>query len=414
MMSRAMSTSKDTTGNHPLPLDGVRILDLATFVAAPFAATILSEFGADVIKVEQPGTGDSLRHFGTPTERGDGLTWLTEARNKRSITLNLREPEGVALLKRLAKDADVVCENFRPGTLEKWGLGWDVLHNINPRLVLLRISGYGQTGPYRERPAFARIAHAFGALTYLTGMPGGPPLTPGSTSLADYISGLYGAVGILLALRSRDATGEGQMIDVALFESIFRVLDEIAAAYAWNGTVRPRLGVHTSNACPHGHFETADGEWVSIACTNDKMFARFADVMGQPELSGEDRFASYLTRIERADEVNAIVGKWFLSQSREAALEKCLAGGVPIAPVNSIADVFEDPHYQARETIVGVHEPTLDKDIMVPNTLPRLSATPGRITGLGPELGNANDEIYGEELGLSPDEVAALRDKGII
>ncbi|MBT6441079.1 MAG: CoA transferase [Alphaproteobacteria bacterium] len=403
-----------STDKKPLPLDGVRILDLATFVAAPFAASVLSEFGAEVIKVEQPGTGDSLRKFGTPTERGDGLMWLTEARNKRSITLNLREPEGVELLKRLAKDADVVCENFRPGTMEKWGLGWDVLHAVNPKLVMLRVSGYGQTGPYKDRPAFARIAHAYGALSYLTGMPGEAPLTPGSTSLADYISGLYGAIGILLALRSRDATGEGQMIDVALFESIFRVLDEIATAFAWSGTVRPRLGLHTSNACPHGHFETQDGEWVSIACTTDKMFARFAAVMEQPELAGADRFASYLTRIEQADEVNALVGKWFANLTREDALNRCLAGDVPIAPVNSIADVFKDPHYKARETIIGVHEPTLDKEIMVPNVLPRLSNTPGRIASLGPTLGNANDDVYGEELGLTADEISALQDKGVI
>lgn len=405
---------KKTDNDKPLPLKGIRIIDLATFVAAPFAASILSEFGAEVIKVEKPETGDSLRKFGTPTPRGDGLTWLTEARNKKSITLSLSDPEGQKIFKKLAKGADIVCENFRPGTLEKWGIGWEKLHTINPRLILLRISGYGQTGPYKDRPAFARIAHAFGALTYLTGMPDGPPLTPGSTSLADYISGLYGAVGIMLALRSRDSSGEGQMIDVALYESVFRVLDEIATAYAWDGNVRPRLGLHTSNACPHGHFETADGEWISIACTNDKMFERFCFVMEQPELSSKDKFASYLTRIEKADSVNAIVSKWFKSINREEALSRCLNGGVPVAPINSIADVFDDPHYKDRKTLISVHEPTLNRDITIPAPLPRLSETPGEVRNLGPTLGNFNKQIYTEELNLSDREVANLKKRGVI
>ena len=397
-----------------LPLKGIRIIDLATFVAAPFSASILSEFGADVIKVEDPKSGDSLRKFGTPTPRGDGLTWLTEARNKRSITLNLRDPEGQKIFIDLVESADIVCENFRPGTLEKWNIGWDILHKLNPQLILLRVSGYGQTGPYKDRPAFARIAHAFGALSYLTGMPGGPPLTPGSTSLADYISGLYGAVGILLALRARDSSGNGQMIDIALFESVFRVLDEIATAYSWNGTVRPRLGVHTSNACPHGHFETADNEWISIACTNDKMFARFAEVMGCPDLSSPNQFGNYLTRIKHADEVNAIVSKWFKELNRADALEKCLKGSVPAAPVNSIADIFQDQHYKERGTIIGIYEPTLDEEIMVPAPLPRLSSTPGKIKNLGPTLGNANDEIYGGELKMEADQIIDLKRRGII
>jgi crotonobetainyl-CoA:carnitine CoA-transferase CaiB-like acyl-CoA transferase len=212
-------------------MDGVRVLDLATFLAAPFTAAILAEFGAEVIKVEQPGAGDPMRQFGTATEISDStLTWLSEARNKHSITLNLKDPDGAALFKRLVGEADVVCENFRPGTLAKWGLGYDVLRTINPGLVLLQVSGYGQDGPYRNRPGFARVAHAVGGLTYLAGMEGEAPVTPGSTSLADYISGLFGAIGVLLALRSVQQTGQGQSIDVALYESIFRVLDEVAPA----------------------------------------------------------------------------------------------------------------------------------------------------------------------------------------
>ena len=274
-----------------LPLSGVRVIDLATFIAGPFTAAILGEFGAEVIKVEQPGLGDPLRKFGSPSKRGDGYAWLSEQRNKKSVTLDLRQPEGAALFKRLIATADILCENFRPGTLEKWGLGPDALKAVNPALVLVRISGYGQTGPYRDRPGFARIAHAFGGLTHLTGDPGGPPLTPGSTSLADYISGLYGAVGALMALRSREQVG-GQVIDIALYESIFRVLDEMAPLFAATGFVRPRLGLMTSNVCPHGHFECGDGGWVAIACTSDKMWRRMAAVLGRDALGEDARFAT--------------------------------------------------------------------------------------------------------------------------
>ena len=211
------------------PLDGIRVLDLATFIAAPLAASVLGEFGAEVIKIEHPDGGDPMRRFGTATDDPDRtLAWLSEARNKHSVTLDLKSPEGVATLKQLVRRADVLAENFRPGTLEKWGLGPDVLHALNPALVILRVSGYGQTGPYRDRPGFARIAHAVGGLSHLAGMPGGPPVTPGSTSLADYISGYYGTIGVLMALRVAEATGKGQVIDVALFESIFRVLDDTA------------------------------------------------------------------------------------------------------------------------------------------------------------------------------------------
>ena len=397
-----------------LPLAGIRVLDLATFIAGPFTAAILSEFGAEVIKVEQPGHGDPLRAFGTPSRRGDGYCWLSEQRNKKSITLDLRKPDGAALFKRLIANADAACENFRPGTLEKWGLGYDVLSALNPGLVLLRISGYGQDGPYKDRPGFARIAHAFGGLSYLTGMPGGPPLTPGSTSLADYISGLYGAVGVLLALRARAATGKGQEIDVALYESIFRVLDEMAPLYAATGFVRPRLGLGTANVCPHGHFECGDGEWVAIACTSDKMWARMAEVLGRPALADDARYRTAAKRVENRDDVDGLVSAFTLSMPRAQAMEKCVAGDVPIAPIYSIADTFSDPQYKARQTIVGMTEPETGEEVAVPNVLPRLSATPGRIASLGPPLGNANREVYGGELGLSDAEIAALQEQGVI
>lgn len=397
--------------DRPAALSGLRVLDAATFIAGPYAAAILGEFGAEVVKVEQPGTGDPMRRFGTMTPRGDTLAWLSEARNKRSVTLNLRAPEGAALFKRLAADSDVVIENFRPGTLEAWGLGWEDLRAVNPRLVMLRVSGYGQTGPYRDRPGFARIAHAVGGLSYLAGMPGEVPVTPGSTSLGDYMSGLYGAIGVLIALRHRDATGAGQFIDIGLYESVFRVLDELAPAYAWDGKVREREGSGTLNACPHGHFQCGDGEWLAIACTNDKMFARLCAVMDRPDLAA--RFATVEARLRDRMIVDGEVQAWTRSMDRAAVVEACVAGEVPCGPINSIADIFDDPHFAARGNILRVAERLLG-DIAVPNVVPRLSETPGQVHHLGPVIGEANGEVYGRRLGLSPDDMARLRKAGVI
>ncbi len=395
------------------PLAGVRVLDLATFVAAPYCAAVLGEFGAEVIKVEKPGEGDPLRRFGTPAADGDTLVWLSEARNKRSITLDLRRPDGARVLRRLAAVSDVVCENFRPGTLEAWGLGYDELCAVNQGLIMLRISGYGQTGPYRERPGFARTAHAFGGLAHLSGMPDGPPVTPGSTTLADYMSGLYGALGVLLALRARDASGRGQVIDIGLYEPIFRVLDELAPAYARSGFVRERMGPRTVNAAPHSHYPCADGTWVAIACTTDKMFARLATVMGRPELAHDDSFGRAAARCDRIDEIERIVGGWTAGLARDEVLARCLEGGAPCAPINSIADIFADPQVAARGNLARVTDPRAG-EVVVPSVVPRLSATPGEIASLGPALGAHNREVYGELLGMSDDEIAALAAAGVV
>jgi succinyl-CoA:(S)-malate CoA-transferase subunit A/succinyl-CoA:(S)-malate CoA-transferase subunit B len=398
----------------PLPLRGLRVLDIATFIAAPYCATILSEFGAEVIKIEQPGEGDPFRRFGTPTERADStLAWLSEARNKDSVTLNLRVPEGATLFRSLVAKADVVCENFRPGTLERWGLGPDDLLTVNPELIVLRISGYGQTGPYKDRPGFARIAHAVGGLANLAGMPGGVPVTPGSTSLGDYLAGLQGAVGVLLALMHRRQGGGGQVIDVGLYEAVFRVLDEVAPAFARNGIVREREGAGTRNACPHGHFPTADGKWVAIACTTDKMFARLAAAMERADLAAPDRYGRQEARLADRDTVDEIVAGWTRSRRRAEVMARCLDEEVPVGPLNSIEDIFADPQFAARGNLTTVVDAFLGP-IVVPGVIPRLSATPGRIDHLGPALGNANDRVYGELLGLSPEERAGLRDRGVI
>jgi crotonobetainyl-CoA:carnitine CoA-transferase CaiB-like acyl-CoA transferase len=399
--------------NEKRPMEGVRVLDCATFIAAPYAASVLGEFGAEIIKIENPQGGDPWRRYGTQTERGDSLAWLTEARNKTSITLDLKSEEGAELFKRLVAQSDVVCENFRPGTLERWGLGWDVLSEINPKLVLLRVSGYGQTGPYRDRPGFARIAQAFGGLTHLAGMPDGPPVTPGSTSLADYMSGLYGAIRMPMALRERDACGYGQVIDIGLYESIFRVLDELAPAYAREGFVREREGIGTRNACPHGHFPTSDDKWLAIACTSDRMFERLAAVMGQPELAAPDKYQTAAQRLAAREKVDGLVADFTRSKTRDEVMKLCEEWQVPCGPVNTIADIFADPQFAARENLVTLEEPEVG-EVVIPGVLPKLSEKPGRVDSLGPALGAGNGAVYGDLLGLSKEEIEALSKKGVI
>ena len=393
-------------------LDGIRGLDLGTFLAGPFCATILGEFGADIIKVEKPHGGDDLRRFGTDTECGDTLLWLSEARNKRSITLNLRHERGRELLKQLITTADVVVENFRPGVLERWGLSFEEMQELNPRVILVRISAYGQSGPRRDLPGFARIAHAFSGLAYLAGEPGRVPVTPGSTSLADYITGLYGAVGVLLALQARERSGRGQCVDLALYETVFRMLDELAPAYQQLGITRERMGPHAVNVVPHGHFPTRDGQWIAIACSSDEMFARLCRAMGCPEMSSEDRYGPKQARLRNPDDVNRIVEEWTSQHTCPEVLEACRQQDAPAAQLYSIDDIFHDPQYAHRESIRTAGSRI--GPLAIPNTLPALSDTPGRIDWLGPELGEHTQEVLADLLQLSPDEVTQLRDEGVI
>lgn len=393
-------------------LDGIRILDIGTYIAGPFAATVLGEFGAEVIKVERPGEGDALRRFGTDTACGDTLVWLSEGRNKRSLTLNLASEEGLAVLRELIATADVVIENFRPGVLERWGLAYEQMRAINPGVVLLRVSAYGQTGPNSQLPGFARVAHAFGGLSFLAGEPGRTPVVPGSTSLADYISGLYGAIGILLALRAREITGVGQEIDIALYETIFRVLDEIAPAYQQHGFVRERRGADTVNVVPHSHYRTADDGWIAIACTNDEMWSRLCAAMGRPGLAAPDTYGPKQQRLAAFDEVNRLVGEWVGSMSRAEVLAVCREHEVPSGPLNSIADIFEDPQFQHRENIV-LHESRIG-EVAVPNVIPQMKGTPGEIRWLGPALGSDTDSILADLLHRSPEQIADLHERGVV
>lgn len=395
------------------PLHGMRVLDIGNFLAAPFCATVLAEFGAEVIKAEQPGVGDPLRRFGTMTEAGDTMVWLSEARNKKSITLDLRTPRGREICLELAARCDVVVENFRPGVLEGWGLGYERFKAVKPDIVMVRISGYGQTGPYRNRPGFARVAHAFSGLVHLAGEPGRPPVMPGSTSLADYMAGVWGALGALMALRERDVSGRGQYVDVALYEAIFRFLDEIAPAYDMKGFVRERLGADTINIVPHSHYGTRDGKWVAIACSNDKMFYRLTEAMRQPELAGDPRYQLMADRLARREEVNAIVSAWSNSLSADDVLRACEEAEVPCSLIYDIKDIFEDPQYAARENILRIAGGRMPAFVL-PNVVPKLSETPGQVSWVGPALGAHNDEIYRELLGMSPQVIEQLRADKVI
>lgn len=392
-------------------LDDLTVLDLATFVAAPVCATLLGEFGAEVIKVELPGVGDDLRRLGRQAD-GVSLWWLTEARNKKSITCDLRHPDGQALLRRLAREADIVTENFRPGTLERWGLAPATLQAENPGLIVVRISAFGQTGPWRERPGFGRIAAAVGGISYLSGYPDRAPVTPGTPTIPDYLAGVMGALGALIAVQHRRRTGEGQVVDLALYEPILRMLDDTIPVYGAFGYVRERIGSMAESAVPHNHYRTRDGKWIAVACTNDRMFARLAEAMGRPEL-----IAGYPTmpdRLAHREAVDEVVARWVARLDARDALAQLDAAEVPSSGVYSVKDLFEDPQVKARENIVAVEEPGVGV-IHMPGVIPRLSRTPGGIRHPGPRrIGEHNEEIYLGRLGLPPAELDRLKAEGII
>lgn len=393
------------------PLSGVRVLDIATRLAGPFCATLLAEFGAEVIKVELPGQGDPFRYIGTMTETGSTLNWLSENRNKKAITLDLRKKEGADILKRLVADCDILVENFRPGTLEGWGLGYETLKSIKEALILIRISAYGQDGPYRNRPGVARIAFGFSGIAHVTGEPDGPPLMPGSAALGDYLGGMYGALGAMMAYTARQRDGLGQSVDVSLYEGIFRMLDELAPAYAKTGFIRERMGAEDPNAVPNNHYRTQDGKWIVIACTADKLFKRLATLMGRPDLL--DKYATLAQRVIGRDAVNQALVAWVGSLPQDEVLRRCLVGDVPAGPINTIADIFEDEHFQARKTLIEAEDPRAGK-IVIPDVLPRLSRTPGELRSLGPDLGQDNLEIYRDRLGFSEAEIGRLKNEHII
>jgi len=396
----------------PLPLAGIRILDIGTRIAAPFAATLLGDFGAEVIKVELPGTGDFMRTIGPFAER-HSLWWAVEGRNKKSITLDLRKARGQELFRALVAKADVVVENFQPGTLEEWGLGYEALAQLNPNLILTRASVYGQSGPYRDRPGLDRNGIGFGGLLYITGYPDRPPVRPGII-ISDYLTGVFNALAIMIALYHRDVhRGGGQWVDLALYESVFRILEHTLPAYDRLGVVRGREGNRLRNSAPLDNWETKDGQTICIVAAGDGLFPRLARAIGRPELLADPRFSSLEKRAENGDAINAIVGEWCKQHTAEEIERVMLAAAVPVTRAYSIADIAADPHYAARADIVTVDDPVIGP-LKMPAVYPRLSATPGRVDRGAPRLGEHNEEIYGDLLGLAADEIAKLRADGVV
>jgi formyl-CoA transferase len=393
------------------PLDGIRVLELGQLIAGPFASRMLAEFGADVIKIETPVTGDPLRKWRMLHE-GTSVWWAAQSRNKRSVTLNLRDPEGQEIARRLAAEADVVIENFRPGALEGWGLGWDTLHELNPKLVMLRVSGYGQTGPYRDLPGFGVIGEAMGGLRHLSGEPGRTPVRVG-VSIGDSLAALHGVIGILLALRHRDQNGgKGQMIDVALYESVFNMMESLLPEYSVFGAVRQAAGSSLPGIAPSNAYRCHDGKFALIAGNGDSIFRRLMEVIERPDLGDDPALAQNDGRVANVERIDAAISAWTERHSLDEVLAHLNEARIPAGKIYDVADIAADPHYRAREMIV---DSTLadGTPVQVPGVLPKLNATPGTIRTLAPALGQHTDEVLAT-LGLDDAKRAALRARGII
>jgi crotonobetainyl-CoA:carnitine CoA-transferase CaiB-like acyl-CoA transferase len=393
-----------------LPLDGIRVLELAQVVAGPFCGTLMAEFGAEVIKTEMPGRGDDLRRLG-PSEDGCSYWFAADNRNKKLMTLDLHLAKGQDLVRRLVSLCDVVLENFRPGVLERWGLGWEALHAINPRMVMARVTAFGQTGPLNQGPGYAAIGSAFGGTWYVNGHADRPPARP-TPVYPDYMTGMFTAFGVLAALRHRDATGEGQWIDAALYESAFRIMEYTPALYGRQGVVRERGNLQHAG-WPGGAYQTLDGRWVVFTAPAQHLFERLCAMLGQPELPRDPRFASASERPRHIGVILDLATEWFATRPFEKAVQELKAHDIPHSPIMSMADIFADPHYRAREMIIDVPTEGLGT-LPQPGVVPKLSLTPGRVTHGGAALGRHTDEILSGLLALTPDEIAALRAEGVV
>ncbi|WP_433359646.1 CaiB/BaiF CoA transferase family protein [Streptosporangium sp. CA-115845] len=394
------------------PLDGVVVLDIATLFAGPLAATILGDYGADVIKVEHPAKGDPSRSHG-PAKDGVGLWWKMLSRNKRAVTCDFGRPEGAALLRRLVERADVLIENFRPGTLERWGLSPAELHAINPGLVIARVTGFGQEGPYSRRPGFGTLAESMSGFAAITGEPGGPPTLP-PFGLADGISALVCANAITMALYHRDhGSGQGQVVDLAIIEPLLTILGPQPLAFDQLGEVPSRTGNRSINNAPRNTYKTRDGKWVAVSTSSQNIAERVMRLVGHPEVIDEPWFKGGKSRAEHGDELDAHVGGWIAARDVAEVVSAFEKAEAAVAPIYDIRDVFADPQYQALDSITTVEDPDFGP-IRMQNVLFRLSQTPGSIRWTGPALGTHNDEVYGERLGMSAGELSELRDQGVI
>jgi len=395
------------------PLQGVRVIDAGNMVAAPFATVLLADLGADVIKLEHPENGDGQRKLEPITEAGVPLWWKSISRNKRCITLNLGKPEGAEIFKEFCKTADVVVENYRPGTFERWGIGQEVIEKINPRIVMLRISGFGQTGPYRNRAGFGRVAEAMAGLTNLIGEPDGPPMTPGYP-LGDLIAGLFGAFSVMVALYNRDAKGgPGQAIDLALFESVLRLLDFDPIQYDQMDEIHRRSGNSAAYVAPSSTFQTKDGKWLTLAASTQSVWLRLAKAVEREDMIGDPRYRENPQRLERSDEVNGAVGAWIEKHTLAQVVKRFEEHEVAFSTIYDASDMFSDAQYRAREALVRVPDADLGEAV-VQNVTPKFSRTPGSVDWLGARMGAHNEEIYCGELGYSAEKLQQLKDAKII
>ncbi len=392
-------------------LHGLKVVELGQLIAGPFASKLLGEFGAQIIKIEPPKGGDPLRKW-RKVEDGASLWWHVQSRNKKSVTLDLQTPEGQGILLKLLADTDILIENFRPGTLEKWNLGWEKLHELNPKLIMVRVSGYGQTGPYCNRPGFGMIGEAMGGLRYLTGESGRPPVRCG-ISIGDSISALYAVIGALLALNHRSLHGgKGQCIDVALYESVFGMMESLIPEYDRFGFIREPSGSALPGIAPSNAYRTRDGRYVLIGGNGDGIFKRLMTLIGREDLGNAERFAHNNGRAMESGLLDTAIEEWTMRHDLVDILEDLNRVGVPAGYPYSAADIVADPHYEARQMIETINLPS-GKPLKVPGVLPKLSGTPGRIGGAGPSLGQHTDEVLAC-IGIDEEERKFLRERGII
>ena len=394
------------TSFKPGPLAGLRVIELGTLLAGPFCGQLLGDFGAEVIKVEPPGQGDPMRVWGREKAHGKSLWWPVVARNKKAITLDLRQADGQALLKDLVRQSDFLLENFRPGTMEKWGLGWSELSAINSRLIMIRVSGFGQTGPYSRQAGFGAIGEAMGGLRYVVGDPSTPPSRMG-ISIGDSLAATFACIGALSALHHRDKTGRGQVVDSAIYEAVLNMMESLVTEYDKAGYVRERTGAILPNVAPSNVYRTADG-MVLIAANQDTVFSRLAEAMGQPDLGTNPKYSTHGARGAHQAELDALVESWTSTLTTRAVLDAMDQFGVPAGLIYRAPDMLEDPHFKARDAIVSVPHPDFG-ELRMQNVAPKLSETPGAVRSPSPALGQHNDEIYLDVLGLSPERYAELK-----
>jgi formyl-CoA transferase len=394
------------------PLAGLRVIEMGTLIAGPFCGQILGDFGAEVIKIEDPRKGDPMRQWGRSLPQGLSPWWPVIGRNKKSVGLDLRQPEGQEIARRLIGKADVVIENFRPGAMEKWGLGYEALSATHPGLVMARISGYGQTGPLSTRAGYGLIGEAMGGLRHITGEPDRPPARAG-ISIGDSLAAMHAVMGIMMALHSRDRTGKGQVIDAALYESVLGVMENLVTEYDLTGYVRERSGSILPGIAPSNAYPCADGDMAVIGGNGDTVFARLCAAMNREDLAADPRFATHAARGERQGELDEIISAWTSTLALDDLLNLLEAHGVPAGRIYRAPDMIEDPHFKAREAIVSVPHPVFGQ-VRMQNAFPKLSATPGQVRWPGPDLGAHTDEVLTDVAGLSSEAIAGLRARGVV